>query len=125
VSEDILISIIDDHESVRQAIGALVQSYGYKVVTFRSAELFLRSEVMSETKCLIADVKLPGLSGLELQKELKARGLRTPVILVTAYPPDEKDRADALDAGAVGFLTKPFDEGALIACLSTVIYRAK
>ena len=73
MSEDILISIIDDKASIRQAIGALVQSYGYKVVTFSSAELFLRSEVMSGTKCLIADVKLAGISGLELQKELKAR----------------------------------------------------
>jgi FixJ family two-component response regulator len=73
VSQDILISIIDDQESVREAIRALVQSYGYKVATFSSAELFLRSEVMSETKCLIADVKLPRLSGLELQRIEGAR----------------------------------------------------
>jgi FixJ family two-component response regulator len=120
VSEDILISIVDDQASIREAVQALIQSYGYKVAIFSSAELFLRSEVVSETRCLIADLEMPGLNGLDLQNELKARGHQTPVIMITAYP-DEKHRAEALDAGAVCFLTKPFDEKALIDCVTAAI----
>jgi FixJ family two-component response regulator len=120
VSEDILISIVDDQASIREALRALAESYGYKVALFSSAELFLQSKVVSETRCLIADFEMPGLNGLELQTELRARGYRTPVIMITAYP-DEKQRAEALDAGAVGFLIKPFDEEALIECLTAAI----
>jgi FixJ family two-component response regulator len=115
-----LISIIDDQASIREAIGALVQSLGHRTAAFSSAELFLQSEAVLETKCLIVDLEMPGLNGLDLLNELKARGHRTPVIMITAYT-DEEHRADALDAGAVGFLIKPFDEDALIKCLTAAI----
>ena len=124
MSEDILISIIDDQVSIREAIRSLVQSYGYKVAAFSSAELFLRSEVLSETKCVIADLKMPGLTGLELHNELRARGHPTPVIMMTACR-DEKQRAEALDVGLVGLLIKPFDEEELIGCLTTAINGSK
>ena len=118
--EDILISIIDDDESVREAIRALVGSLGHKAVTFSSAGLFLQSEVMAKTTCLITDLQMPGLNGLELQEELQSRGYRTPVIVITAYS-NEKHRTHALAAGAVGFLSKPFDAESLIECLNTAI----
>jgi FixJ family two-component response regulator len=116
--EDILISIIDDDASVREAIRALVQSLGHKAVTFSSAGLFLQSEVMAKTTCLITDLQMSGLNGLELQEELRSRGYRTPVIVITAYS-DEKRRT--LAAGAAGFLSKPFDAESLIECLNTAI----
>ena len=124
MSEDILISIVDDQASIREAMRAILRSYGYKVATFSSAELFLRSKEMSETKCVIADLEMPGLNGLRLQTELKSRGHRTPVIVITGYP-DEKRRTDALDAGAIGFLSKPFDVEALIECVTAAISERK
>jgi FixJ family two-component response regulator len=123
VPEDRLISIVDDDASVREALRALVRSLGYKAATFSSAELFLQSEVIAETACLITDLQMPGMGGLELQEELRSRGCRTPVIVITAYP-DEKQRTRALNAGAVGFLSKPFDDEALIGCLTAAIRRS-
>jgi FixJ family two-component response regulator len=114
--EDTLISIVDDDALARDGIGELVESLGYNVITFTSAERFLQSDVIAETTCLITDVQMPGLSGLELQEALKSQGYQTPVILITAYP-NEKHRTRALGNGAVGFLSKPFDEESLIKCL--------
>jgi FixJ family two-component response regulator len=108
-----LISIVDDDALARDGIGTLVESLGYNVVTFTSAEHFLQSGVIADTTCLITDVQMPGLSGLELQEALKSQGYQTPVILITAYP-NEQQRNRALDNGAVGFLSKPFDEKSLI-----------
>jgi FixJ family two-component response regulator len=121
VSEDILISIVEDGASVSDALRALVQSLGYRAATFTSAENFLKSDLIEQTVCVIADVKLPGLGGLQLQKELQSRGHRTSIIMITAYPPDEEIRTRALGAGAIGFLMKPFAEEALIKCLDTAI----
>jgi FixJ family two-component response regulator len=115
-----LISIVDDDALARDGIGALVESLGYNVITFTSAEHFLQSDVIAETTCLITDVQMPGLSGLELQEALKSQGYQTPVILITAYP-NEKNRTRALDNGAVGFLSKPFDEETLIGFLTVAI----
>jgi FixJ family two-component response regulator len=115
-----LISIIDDDEQAREGIGELVESLGFKAATFSSAEHFLSSGVIGQTTCLITDLQMPGLNGLELQEMLRSQGYCTPVILVTAYP-TENHRTRALDAGAVGFLSKPFDEGSFIKYLTAAI----
>jgi FixJ family two-component response regulator len=115
-----VISIVDDDESVREATKGLMRSMGYSTATFASAEEFLKSERVHETSCLIADVQMPGMSGVELQSQLIANGHRTPVIFVTAFP-EEKIRARALQAGAVGFLSKPFNEESLIGCLEKAL----
>jgi FixJ family two-component response regulator len=118
--EDELISIIDNDTLARYGVVALVESLGYKAVSFSSAEHFLASGAITETTCLITDVRMPGLSGLELQEALRSQGHRTPVILMTAYP-NESRRNRAIDGGAVGFLSKPFDEASLIECLAAAI----
>jgi FixJ family two-component response regulator len=105
---------------VREATGDLVQSLGYEVLTFESAERFLDSGCLAETSCLITDLQMPGLSGLDLQSQLIAEGQHIPVIFVTAFP-EERSRRRAMNAGAVGFLSKPFDEGSLIDCLHTAL----
>ena len=115
-----LIAIIDDDAPVREGIGELVESLGYRPLTFSSAEDFLQSGMIEETTCLITDLQLPGQSGLELQETLRSRGYQMPVILVTAYPND-KDRTRALNNGAVDFLNKPFDEKWLVECLTDAI----
>jgi len=120
VSEAPLISIVDDDALARDGIRELIESLGYKAVTFISAEHFLESGLIAETTCLITDLQMPGLNGLELQEALRSQGYQTPVILITAYP-SEKRRKRALDNGALGFLSKPFDEASLIACLTTAI----
>ena len=120
MSEIPLISIVDDDSLARDGICELIESLGYKGVTFVSADHFLRSDLIAETTCLITDLQMPGLSGLELQEALKLQGYQTPVIVITAYP-NEKNRSRALANGAVGFLSKPFDEQCLIECLNTAI----
>jgi FixJ family two-component response regulator len=111
-----IVSIIDDDVWAREGIKDLVASLGYRTLTFASAEEFLESGFVETTTCLISDLQMPGINGLDLQQRLIERGKSPIVILVTAYP-DEKSRARALNAGAVGFLTKPFDEKCLIQCL--------
>jgi FixJ family two-component response regulator len=118
--EDTLISIVDDDLLARDGIRELVESLGYKAIAFSSAEHFLRSDEIAETTCLITDVQMPGLSGLELQEAVQSQGFHTPVILITAYP-NEENRTRALENGAVGFLSKPFDERSLIECLTVAI----
>jgi len=115
-----LISIVDDDALARDGIRELVESLGYKATAFESAEDFLKSSAVADTACLITDLQMPGLSGLELQEALRSKGYHTPVILITAFP-DEKHRARAFDNGAVGFLSKPFDEASLIKCLTVAI----
>jgi FixJ family two-component response regulator len=115
-----LISIVDDDALARDGIRELVDSLGYNTATFMSAEHFLEDGMIAETTCLITDLQMPGLSGLELQQALRSQGYHTPVILITAYP-NEKHRTRALGNGAVGFLTKPFDERSLIECLTVAI----
>jgi FixJ family two-component response regulator len=120
MSENVLISIVDDDALARDGIGTLVESLGYNVITFTSAEHFLQSDVIAETTCLITDLQMPGLNGLELQEALRSRGHRTPVVVITAFP-NEIHRKRALHGGAVGFLSKPFDEASLIDCLTVAI----
>jgi FixJ family two-component response regulator len=115
-----MISIVDDDVFVRESIRTLVESLGYEVATFESAERFLESERLPQTSCLITDLQMPGLSGLDLQGRLIGDGHCIPVIFVTAFP-DEKFRVRAMRAGAVGFLSKPFDESLLISCLDSAL----
>jgi FixJ family two-component response regulator len=115
-----MIAIVDDDASVRNGARALLKSLGYATAAFASAEEFLESGRLQQTACLITDVQMPGMSGIDLQNHLKACGDATPVIFVTAFPVDEV-RQRALSAGAIGFLTKPFDEECLIACLENAL----
>jgi FixJ family two-component response regulator len=115
-----IVSIVDDDESVREATKGLVRSLGYPAAAFASAEEFLHSERMNDTACLITDVQMPGLSGVELQRRLLAQGLRMPIIFITAFP-EERVRRHVLGAGAMCFLSKPFHEDKLIACLDAVL----
>jgi len=116
-----MISIVDDDAIVREATLSLVRSHGFTGVTFASAEEFLHSDCVNDTACLIADVQLPGLSGIELQTRLRAEGSRIPVIMITAYP-EAGVRARALDAGAIAFLKKPYDTDSLMDCLDRALH---
>jgi len=120
MSEVPLISIVDDDEAARDGMRVFIESLGYKGVTFKSAEHFLQSDVIASTICVITDMQMPGIDGLALQQALRLKGYHTPIILITAHP-NEKYRTRALDAGAVGFLTKPVDERSLIECLTAAI----
>ena len=107
------ISIIDDDESIRNAVESLIAARGFVAVTFASAEAFLQSDDVLRTSCLITDIQLPGMSGLDLQDHLRARGYQVPVIFITAFP-EENFRRRAEAGGAVAFLAKPFDSRTLI-----------
>jgi FixJ family two-component response regulator len=115
-----VISIIDDDRSVRNATNRLVRSLGFIAYTFTSADEFLKSPYVTHTSCLIIDVRMPDMTGLELQTILLGKGLATPMIFITAFP-EEGDRARALEAGAVDFLTKPFDGKTMIRSLSAAL----
>ena len=117
-----IISVIDDDESVRAATNNLLRSHGYTVHTFASAEEFLRSAHLNDTSCVIADVQMSVMSGLELLTMMRAQGYRVPFIFITAFP-DESVRARALRAGAICFLAKPFAGPTLINCLGTALKR--
>ena len=118
-----MIAIVDDDDVVRRAMKSLMRSLGYDASTFGSAEEFLNSEQISRTSCLITDLHMPGLSGLDLQERLIAEGHRIPIIFLTAYP-DEDVRMRAMKAGAVAFLSKPCNEGDLLACLDKALKAA-
>jgi FixJ family two-component response regulator len=108
-----LVAIVDDDDSVRSALHGLLKAVGLPTLTFASAEEFLRSSQQHQTACLIVDIRMPGLSGLELQAKLNAEHCRIPTIFITAHG-DAQMRMQALRAGAVEFLTKPFDDEALL-----------
>ena len=105
---------------MREATNALVRSLGYAAATFSSAEEFLSSDRVRATSCVIADVQMPGLSGIDLQHRLLGEGVQVPIIFVTAFP-DERTRQRALDAGAIDFLSKPWSDEQLISCLDTAL----
>ena len=108
-----LIAIVDDDESVRDALTGLLHAVGWQAEAFASAEAFLQSGQVHTTACLLLDVRLPGLSGLELQRQLRASQPRLPIIFLTAHG-TEAMRAQTLQAGAVAFFTKPFSDTALL-----------
>ena len=115
-----LISIVDDDPFVRGATDALVRLLGYSAATFASAEDFLQSSCINETTCLISDVQMPGLSGVDLQRVLIAQGIKIPMIFITAYF-DERIRQSVMEAGALGYLSKPFEEESLIELLQSAL----
>jgi len=117
-----LISIVDDDHIVRRAIESLVMSLGSRACTFPSAEEFLQSPLLAETSCLISDVQMPGISGVQLQNRLADLGLSIPTIFITAYP-DDSVRTRVLDRGAACFLLKPFDAQLLIESIDDALNR--
>jgi FixJ family two-component response regulator len=111
-----LVALVDDDDSVRQATGRLLKSSGYAVETFASADDFLRRQGPEQPGCLVLDVQMPGLSGLELQKVVMLMRKPIPIVFITAHH-DEAVRRQAVEGGCVGFLEKPFDDEALIALI--------
>ena len=117
-----VISVIDDDASVRAGTDNLLSSHGYMVRTFASAEDFLQSVQPGDSSCVVADVQMSGMSGLDLLTHVRTRGNDVPFIFITAFP-DESVRARALRAGAIGFLAKPFAGPVLIGCIETAVNR--
>jgi FixJ family two-component response regulator len=117
-----LIAIVDDDASLQSAMQDLVESEGLFTVSFGSAEQFLDSEARHEAACLIADIRMPGMSGLELQAKLKAEGCRIPIIFITAHG-DAELRTLAMRDGAVEFLTKPFNDAILLEIVHAALER--
>ena len=117
-----LVAIVDDDESVQSALQDLIESDGLSTLCFGSAEQFLESEARNEAACLIADVRMPGLSGLELQAMLKAERCPIPIIFITAHG-DAEMRIHAMRQGAVEFLSKPFDDAVLLEIVHTALER--
>ena len=117
-----LIAIVDDDESVQHALQDLIESDGLSALCFSSAEQFLDSEARSKAACLIADVRMPGMSGLELQARLKAEQCRIPVVFITAHG-DAEMRTLAMREGAVEFLSKPFDDELLLEVVNAALER--
>jgi FixJ family two-component response regulator len=115
-----MISIIDDDRCAREATAGVIRSLGYAFATYASAEDFLGSDRVNGTSCLITDVHLPGLSGVELYQRLRADGFAVPTIFVTGHP-DETTRKQTLAAGAVAFLSKPFTKKAMHDCLKAAL----
>ena len=111
-----MIAIIDDDESMRDSLGDLIEAGGFEAYRFRSAKAFLESDLGSRAACLIIDIRMPKMSGLELQATLKQEGCNVPIIFITAYD-DTEIRAQAIKAGAVEFLAKPFDHQLLLKTL--------
>ena len=117
-----VISIIDDDASVREATQRFLRALGYVAHAFASANEFLRSSQVTDNSCLIIDIKMPGMSGVELQRQLQIQGCQVPIIFITSVD-DESIRTQALNAGAVCFLTKPFEIRTLIKHLEEALKR--
>ncbi len=115
-----LVSVIDDDESVRESLPDLLREFGFAVQAFSSAESYLASEYVDETKCLILDVAMPGMSGPELQLELTRLGKTTPIVFITAHV-DEAVRLSLIKRGAVDCLFKPFTETALLRAVEAAL----
>ncbi|TIP09179.1 response regulator [Mesorhizobium sp.] len=117
-----LVSVVDDDESVRESLPDLIKEFGFSVRAFSSAEEFLASDTIGKTRCLILDVSMPGMTGPELQRELKCRGLPIPIVYITAHR-DDTVRPRLLEQGAVECLFKPFSDAALEEALSSALSR--
>jgi len=117
------ISIVDDDTSCRMALASLVRSLGYEPCLFSCAEDFLKSTEINDTDCLISDVQMPGIDGLELQRILAQEGRAIPIIFITAYPKDSV-RVRAVAAGAVCFLAKPYNAQTIIDCIERIVLKS-
>jgi FixJ family two-component response regulator len=115
-----LVSVVDDDESVRESLPDLLREFGFSAQAFSSAEEFLRSDSIGDTRCLILDVAMPGMTGPDLQQELTRRGRRIPIVYITAHR-DETVRPRLLGQGAVECLFKPFSEAALHEALTSAL----
>ena len=123
MSTKTLISIVDDDQGFRDALTGLIRSHGYRARGFSSAKVFLASRNIRNTSCLIADVHMPAMTGIELHSRLVESGHAIPTILITANP-DDGVRARALSAGVICYLSKPFNADELLACIRAALGRA-
>jgi len=119
-----LVAIVDDDESVHRSLQDLIESDGLTALCFGSAEQFLESDARNKAACLIADIRMSGMSGLELQAKLKAERCRVPIIIVTAHG-DTEMRIHAMREGAVEFLSKPFDDEVLLQAVNAALDRRR
>jgi FixJ family two-component response regulator len=119
-----LISVVDDDESIRRTTTRLIESFDFRTAAFESAETFLGSDHLHDTVCLIVDVQMPGMNGLQLQSHLAAEGRSIPIIFITAYD-DKESRRRAMQAGAVAFLGKPFSDGQLRQTIHSALHHQK
>jgi FixJ family two-component response regulator len=115
-----LVSVVDDDESVRESLPDLLKEFGFAVQTFTSAGDFLASGALTETKCLILDIAMPGMTGPELQQELKRRKLKIPIIFITAQR-NERNQSRLIEQGAIACLIKPFSDAALFEALNSAL----
>jgi FixJ family two-component response regulator len=115
-----LVTVVDDDESVRESLPDLLHEFGFSAHTFASAEAFLRSDLLDRTQCLILDIAMPGMTGPDLQRELKSRGKAIPIVFITAHGA-ESMRPRLIEAGAVACLSKPFSDTALRAALDAAL----
>ena len=118
--EHTLVVVVDDDESVRESLPDLLREFGFATRSFSSAEAFLSSDCLVQTGCLILDIAMPGMTGFDLQRELKVRGHTIPIIFISAHK-DEVVRKRAFQQGAVEFLFKPFSDTALLQALNTAL----
>jgi len=121
--ERALVSVIDDDESVRESLPDLLAEFGFEARAFSSAQEFLASDCVNRSRCLILDIAMPGMNGLDLQRELRFRGQKIPVIFITAQA-DAALRARAFEGGAAGFLLKPFSDTALLESVENALRKS-
>jgi len=121
--ENLLVAVVDDDESVRESLPDLLKEFGFATCAYSSAEEFLASESIGQTKCLVLDFAMPGMNGLGLQRELKARGQKIPIVFITAQK-DETVRDTAFREGAVEVLVKPFTDTSLLDALNKALRSA-
>ena len=115
-----LVSVVDDDESVRESLPDLLKEFGFAVQPFRSGEDFLASEYVEQTKCLILDIAMPGMSGFDVQRELRIRKRQIPIVFITAHK-DETTRPRVFEEGAVACLLKPFSDTALLQAMRAAL----
>jgi len=115
-----LILVVDDNESVRRTTKLLIESFGYRATVFESAENLLRLGQLNKTSCLVVDIQMPGMNGLQLQSHLATEGWSIPIIFITAYA-NKQVRRKAMQAGAVAFLEKPFGDEQLLATIRSIL----